>query len=374
MRKLRAAGLAITVTLGLFLGLTAWAGDEVSENAAEKKATGEIPKKEYDLSGIDTGDPGVQTPGVKPTDTPDKEKKPKEVVRYAAATLAPEGARVVLHFPDVSRTRLSAEKSPLGRLMNEEMLGRVWRTRVLKSLREVPAAAKGTPSGDGLLDIIGRMGELTKGELLMVAYPDKGAGKASGMLLLAEMEEDEKGAFQDSLEDLKKWAGFGREASTRVVTKGDYEYNRVVYQKREAASYGFVGNQLVLAVGEGLYDKVLAAAASKGDHSLARDREWVGAVRRLGRNADVYVKLDYGSLLELSAGKHLKEEDRKGLRTMSKHVRFVGMALSFSTGMVRERMYVEVDPDSEMLKMMPRTSPDTALAKLIPLDACYYSI
>ncbi len=373
MRKWRAAGLAILVILGVSLGLTAWAGDEVTEDSSEKKSTSEIPKKEYDLTGLDTGKPDGETPGTKPQEKPE-EKKVKEVVRYEAGTIAPEGACVVVHFPDVSRTLLSAEKSPLGRLMNEEMLGRVWRTTVLKSLREVPPAAKGTPGGDGFLDIINRLTELCRGEVLITAYPDRGAGKPSGILLFAEMEERERASFQDSLEDLKRWAGFGVDASTRVVTKGDFEYDRVIFQKREVASYGFVGNQLVLSVGEGLYEKVLAAAVSKGDHSLSRDREWVGTVRRLGRNADVYLKMDYGSLMDLAIGKDMKEGYRKSLRSMSKHIRQVSVALSFTTGVVRERMYVEVDPESEMLKMMPRSAPDTSLAKLIPLDACYYGI
>jgi Protein of unknown function (DUF3352) len=374
MRRLRPAALILLPLFCLALCLSAWAGDTVADDPDAKKVSGKIPKKKFDLSGIDTKKPPEDPEKVRAEEEKAKEKA-KEIVRYKATALAPEGAQIVLHFPDVSRMARSARKSPLGRLMAEEMLGRIWRKRVLKAIREIPAAGKGTPSGSGLVDILNRLSEVCKGEVLVSFYGSASGAKSAQLLVVAEMEGDERMAFRDSIEGLKKWSGLGgAEASSKVARSGAFEFDKLIYDKKEVACYGFVGNQLVVAVGDGLYQKVLEAAISKGDHSLARDSEWLAACGKLGKNADLYLKADFEKAMLLSVGSDAKAEQRKAIKASAKGIRYFAASLNFSTDAVRERFVLELEKGSELLQMMPRSAPNTGLAKLIPLDSAYYDI
>ncbi len=374
MRRLRPVAFFLLPALLLAVALSAWAGDTVEEDPNAKKVSGKIPKKKFDLSGVNTNKRVEDPKAVEKRKEEEEKKKEEEVVRYKAAEIAPEGAQVILHFPDLSRMYRSADKSPLGRLMAEQMLGRVWRKKVLASIREIPAPRKGTPTGAGMLDIISRLKEVCQGEVLVACYGAATKAKLPSMVVIAEMEGDDRTAFRDSVRDIKKWAGFDAESSSKVATSGKFEFDKIIYGKRVVASYGFVGNHLVVTVGDGLYQKVLAAATSKGDHSLSRDREWLSAVRKLGKNADVYLKADYEKALLSMLGPDAKPEQVKAVKTGAKGIRYCGAALNFSTGAVRERFILDLEKDSELFKMLPGSGPNTALAKLIPLDAAYYDI
>jgi len=374
MRRLRPEAFLLLPVVCLAVALSAWAGDTVEEDPDARKVSGKVPKKKFDLSGVNTTKRVEDPKAVRKRKEEEKQKKEEEIVRYKAAEIAPEGPQVVLHFPDVSRMYRSAEKSPVGRLMAEEMLGRVWRTKVLASVREIPAARKGTPTGSGMLAMISRLKEVCQGEVLVAFYGAGSSKNFPAVLMIAEMEGEARTSFRDSVGDIRKWAGFGDDSSTKVASSGKFEFDKVIHDKKVVACYGFVGNHLVVSVGESLYQKVLAAATSKGDHSLSRDVEWNAAVRKLGKNADMYLKADYEKAMLSVLGPDAKKEQVKAVKAAAKGIRYFGAALNFSAGAVRERFIMELEKDSDIFKMLPGSGPNTALAKLIPLDAAYYDI
>lgn len=376
MRKLRPGVLLVLLSFCLATALSARAGDEIGEDPDAKKVSGKIPVKKFDLSGANIDEPPKKHQPRQTVKEVEATKK-KEIVRYKTASLVPVlpvPPQLLLEFPAVARIKRSAEDSPVGRLMKEEMLGRAWRKGVLDTLRQFPPTRKGQPGAGGLIDILGRITDILGGEVVIAVYPPAPGGLQHRVLLVAEMEEKERDTFRDSVGDLKKWAGLGHEASSSTVTSGEFEYERIAFQKREAVSHGFVGNQLVIATGKGLYERVLRAAVSKGDRSVARDEEWAKTRDLLGKNADLYVKLDIKSLVNLATPAEMPAESRKLLKSTLKGLRYVAASLSFSTGAVRERFYVAMEPGSELAKLIPAGGLNESLAKLIPLDAFYYKL
>ncbi len=381
MRKLRPGVFLVLLFFCLATALSAWAGDEVGKDPDAKKVSGNIPVKKFDLSGVDASKPPKKHQPREKAKDPEAAKK--ELVRYKAASLVPVlpaqpelrlVPRLILEFPAAARIKSSAKDSPVGRLMKEEMLGRAWRKGVLDTLRQFPPTRKGQPGAAGLIDILGRMTEILGGEVVVAVYPPAPGELQHRVLLVGEMEEKERDTFRDSIGDLKKWANLGGEASSSTVTSDKFEYDRVVFQKREAVSYGFVGNQLVIATGKGLYEQVLSAAVSKGDHSVASDEEWAKTRDLLGKNADLYVKLDLKGLINLAAPAKMPPDKRKALKSTLKGLRYAAASLSFSTGAVRERFYIAMTPGSEIAKLIPAGGLDKSLSKLIPLDAFYYNL
>jgi hypothetical protein len=377
MRWLRLPVLAAAGSLLLPLSVVprATADDEVVVPPERKKVKIDLPKQEIVLPAVDrTGASGPATPGkpVPPAAQPST-KPPKPAAVFRATEIAPERALAVLHFPDVTRMARAAGNSPYGRLMSDEILGRFWTNKVLGSMKELPPATKGLPSGAGLVGIVTRMQELSRAEVLLAAYAPARENGSPRLLGVFEMDDNRQSLFRDSLPQLRLWAGLTEDTGSKTVSAGDFGYDCLIQRKITVLCHGFVGNQLVIATDEELYREVLRLVQVKGERSLARDPEWSAACARAGRNADAYVKVELPTLMG-KLGSGLDERSRKALTAQMRGMRHLSGALTFQAGTVRDRMYLHMDADSELLRSTARKSPNPALARLAPLDACVFDL
>ena len=349
------------------------AGDDEVEDPESKRFNTPIPKKRFDLDKVD-----VSRPPVRPQTVQEKEKeieeKAKEIVRYSSVEIAPEGASLILEIPDLARMRLDARSSPLGRLMSDELLGGVWRKLALPELRNIPPTGKGLPGGAGLVDAFGRINTLLSGEVVLAVYPPEEGQKGYRLLLVAEMDEARRFGFIDATDDLRAWAGFGKDSRIVKESLGEFVFDRIESSDGRTAAYGFVGNQLVIELGRGKYEQVLETAKAKGERSLARAPARARAREVLGKDNDLYVRAEIRMLADLLASSAKTEDERKAVRTHLDGVHFAAASLSFKDDAVHEKFYVEMDPECQVYRMMPAGTPDPGLAQLIPLDACCYGL
>jgi hypothetical protein len=377
---------SITITLAatliasccVLISLLAWAGDRPGETQGSKQFTQPAPAKQFDLSKLDLTKPPVEPAPPKPPDKVDQPKA-KPVVRYRAAELVPEGAEVVVELPDLTRSWRSAGASPLGRLMAADALGPVWSQHIVGRLRNLPATADGTPSGDAIVDLIGRFGALLVGEAVVAVYPPAEGAKGRRLLLVADLEGARRATFLDTMEDLKALAGLSRETSAENLSKGDFEYQRLLAKNGLTATWGFVGNQLVVEFGRvpakagtQLYaDLVLKAAVSRGDKSLAREEARNEQMAILGKDADCYLRADVKALAGLATT--VGEKDAPAAVWLE-GVKSVTAALRFESGAVRERIFLSLNMESALGKTLPKSAPTGGLAKFMPLDSCYFAV
>jgi hypothetical protein len=377
MRRPGFIPLAATLVLSCcaLIAASAWADDRPGENQGAKQFSEPAPARAFDLSKIDLSKPPVEPAPPKP---PEKENQPKAkpVVRYRAAELVPEGAEIALELPDLTRARRAAGASPLGRLMAADALGPVWSRHIAQRLRNLPPLGEGLPNGDALVELFDRMSDLFAGEAVVAVYPPADGGQGRRLLIVAELEGARRGTLLDTVEDLKALAGLSRETSVENLSKGDFEFQRLTAKSGLTATWGFVGNQLVVELGRAkagkqLYaDLVLSAAVSRGDKSLAREETRAEQMAVLGKDADCYLRADVRSLAGLARPAGRGPAALAGLEG----VKYLAAALRFEPEAAREKVFVAMDPDGRLGKLLPKKSPGADLVKFVPLDAFYCEV
>ncbi len=381
MRRSRLIALATIAALAscTLTAALAPAGDRREDSQADKQFTEPVPVKKYDLSKVDANKPPVEPVPAKPPEQAEAPKV-KPIVRHHATELVPEGAEIVLEIPDLARARRSAGGSPLGRLMADDTLGPVWSRHIVQRMRNLPPAAEGLPGGDALVDLFNRVGELLSGEVVAAVFPPAEGGRDRRLLLVAELEGARRTAFEDSIEDFKALAGLSRDTIAEKLSRDEFEFWRLTSRNGLVATWGFVGNQLVVEVSRGaskggrqLYaDLVLKAAVSRGDKSLAREEVRAEQMEVLGKDADFYLRADVKSLAQMASS--AEAGDQLAAAAGLQGVRYVAAALRFESGAAREKIFAALDPQSPLAKLLPRTAPAADLAKAMPLDACYFEI
>lgn len=384
MQRRRLMALAAGAALVVFATARPAATGEKREDPESRGYSGSAPAKKFDLGKVELPiEPSAAAAG--PSADGGKKEAEKPALVLKAAEVAPAGAAAVLEVPSVSRLRQSLAASPLGRFLDEDGVRRLLDAEIVRRLKALPAAGEGLPSGADLLGIIDAMKNVPQGDLVVAVYPPSAASRDLPVLLVAQLEPAGQTGFLDATQQARDLAGLGSGAAREDrLAKGDFEYSRYEGRNGLTVTWGFVGNQVVIALGKGgLYEKALAAAASKGDGSLAREASWLEARKVLGDEADLYLRYDVKALARLAAALPAAEGAKLwagvpggDLDKQLEGLKYQAIAVRLAPEAVRERFFTAAEAGSPALKMVPAQPPAEAqrLAKLIPLDAVFFGM